>query len=230
MELTFLAAILLLLQPLFVFLFNKSEPDEDGDMVFFLSLTTGCSIFYFDNFFYAFALLAGINVLGLLIAKGAELKGYRKLRIKDYILGVVAWFIVFGFIKLVMSLFSGEVPIPSLSSFEPTESIGLSIYYGIALLTFIASIAPISKPSPLFGKVYKVLFIFTLIITPFAAFFKLDAFWTTQLICFGIFFVLLSGMRSVWQEPEGTSELAQSVCKTYLMLLTLSCIIYAVTA
>lgn len=102
--------LMLFLQPLFVYLalFKQSkhsiEPKSslDNEDSMFLFIAPGLSVFYLDQFWVALLYLGSVCLLGVLLAKIVESKANKRLTRDDSIGFVVASFIFFGIIKLII--------------------------------------------------------------------------------------------------------------------------------
>ncbi|WP_404343690.1 hypothetical protein [Pseudoalteromonas mariniglutinosa] len=102
--------LMLFLQPLFVYLalFKHSkhsvEPKSslDNEDSMFLFIAPGLSVFYFDQFWVALLYLGSVCLLGVLLAKIVESKANKRLTRDNSIGFVVASFIFFGIIKLII--------------------------------------------------------------------------------------------------------------------------------
>jgi len=102
--------LMLFLQPLFVYLalFKQSkhtiEPKSslDNEDSMFLFIAPGLSVFYLDQFWVALLYLGSVCLLGVLLAKIVESKANKRLTRDDSIGFIVASFIFFGVIKLII--------------------------------------------------------------------------------------------------------------------------------
>lgn len=102
--------LMLFLQPLFVYLAlfkqskysvkPKSSLDNEDSM--FLFIAPGLSVFYLDQFWVALLYLGSVCLLGVLLAKIVESKANKRLTRDDSIGFMVASFIFFGMIKLII--------------------------------------------------------------------------------------------------------------------------------
>lgn len=101
---------MLFLQPLFVYLalFKRSkhsiEPKNslDNEDSMFLFIAPGLSVFYLDQFWVALLYLGSVCLLGVLLAKIVESRANKRLTRDDSIGFIVASFIFFGIIKLII--------------------------------------------------------------------------------------------------------------------------------
>jgi len=102
MELKTLAIIMLIMQPAFVYLYINSVVRPS----IFIASTVAMSVFYTDDFLHALFILGGINVVGVLLVKLAERKGYTKFSTSYFFSGVICWFMLFGVVRFITSYFS----------------------------------------------------------------------------------------------------------------------------
>lgn len=101
--------LMLVLQPLFVYLALFKQPEfhpmtdtpVKNDDALFLFVTPGVSVFYFSQFFEALLYLGGVWVLGLLLAVILASKAKKPVTKDDAISFTIAGFIFFGIIKLI---------------------------------------------------------------------------------------------------------------------------------
>ncbi|SBS34153.1 hypothetical protein MSP8886_02979 [Marinomonas spartinae] len=102
MELKTLAIIMLILQPIFVYLYINSVVRPS----IFIAITVPMSIFYGHDFLHALFIFGGVNLVGVLLVKLAERKGYTAFSPSYFFSGVICWFMLFGIIRFIASYLS----------------------------------------------------------------------------------------------------------------------------
>lgn len=201
MELNILAIIMLIMQPAFVYLYINSVVRPS----IFIASTVAMSVFYADNFLHAAFVLGGINLVGVLLVKLAERKGYTRFSTSYFFSGVICWFVIFG----VLSFFISYLSLPSMQSvansfygllaFPAPTWWPVIAFFGSSILVLAVS-ATILLSDANRSIAFKLIIVFTTI-SPVLPLFS-NYFWISQAITFLVVVQVLGACQKYFFKGE----------------------------
>ncbi|MBB1387393.1 MULTISPECIES: hypothetical protein [Pseudoalteromonas] len=227
MELSVLAMIMLVIQPVFVYLYIKSVVRPS----IFIAATVAMSVFYTNDFMHALLVFGGINLVGVLFVKLAERKGYTKFSPSYFFSGVICWFIIFGIISFISSLIS----LPSLDNVSESFDAFLSLPEPVAwpIITFFsASLVVLFVNATILLSLkntsiaFKVLVVYA-VISPLLPLFS-NYFWLSQIVTFLAVINVLGTCEKYFFRTKIEND--QAIALAYAGSLLLSCVIYLISA
>jgi hypothetical protein len=172
MDIETLCTVLVLFQPLVVyFAFYKDTGVTTKDNEFnqsFLVISPSFAFFYLDQYWYALSLLAGVVLIGVLLAMIVDRKASHPIDYGGLVSFMLAWLIIFGIGHWIASFFPDSSVTDAFAVADPntiTASQGIlsaltsSLYYlGLMLAVFFISV--LEKKYPLKEKLGDFLLFF----------------------------------------------------------------------
>lgn len=227
MELSVLAIIMLIIQPVFVYLYIKSAVRPS----IFIAATVAMSVFYIDDFIHALLVLGGINLVGVLLVKLAERKGYTKFSPSYFFSGVICWLIIFGAISFISSFIS----LPSMDNVSGSFDAFLSFpepvvwpiitFFSASLIALVVNATILLSPKNK-STAFQVLVVYAAI-SPQLPLFS-NYFWLTQIVTFLVVIKVLGTCEKYFFRTEIEND--QTIAFAYAGSFLLSCIIYLINA
>ena len=227
MELKFLAIVMLIIQPVFVYLYIKSVTRPS----IFIAVTVAMSVFYIDDFMRAIFVLGGINLVGVLLVKLAERKGYTKFYPSYFFSGVICWFVILGIISLISSF----VSLPSLDnvseSFDTLTSFPEPVVWPIVTF-FSASLVTLIVNATILLSIknksiaFNMLVVYA-VISPLLPLFS-NYFWFSQIATFLVVINVLGTCEKFFFRSKIEND--QPIAFAYAGSFLLSCVIYLINA
>lgn len=227
MELSYLAIIMLIFQPVFVYLYIKSTVRPS----IFIASPIAMSVFYTSTFFHAVCVLGGINLVGVLLVKLAERKGYTRFSTSYFISGVICWFILFG----VISFISSFISLPPMSNLSDSFSALFSFpkpivwpiitFFSITLLVLAicATVFLLNKNQTIATKAL-IIYALTCPILPIFS----NYFWISHLVTFLVVVKILGACEKYFYKTHIAND--EPIALAYAGSFILSCVIYFIGA
>lgn len=225
MELSILAIIMLVFQPVFAYLYIKSGVRPS----IFIGSTVAMSVFYTNDFLHAVSVLGGINLVGVLLVKLAERKGYTKFSTSYFISGVICWFLIFGLLSFITSFIS----LPSIESIGDTFDTLLSfpepiwwpvISFFAASLAALAISATILLSHKTTSIAFKTLVVYA-VSSPFLPLFG-NYFWISQAITFLVVIQILGACEKYFFRAKIEND--QPIAFGFAGAFLVSCVLYLI--
>ena len=227
MELSVLAIIMLVIQPVFVYLYIKSVVRPS----IFIAATVAMSVFYTNDFMYALLVLGGINLVGVLLVKLAENKGHTKFSTGYFLSGVICWFIIFGVISFITSFIS----LPTMHSVSDSFDALLSFpdpavwpviaFFAVSLAALIVSTTILLSDKNK-SIAFKVLVVYAAI-SPLLPLFS-NYFWISQAVTFLVVIQILGACEKYFFRAKIEND--QSIAFAFAGAFLISCVIYLINA